>query len=464
MRKLLKVILLVTSVIILTSCNSEKDKEQSTSKTDITEETDKGKSLQEETETEKETETEDVKETGIIQHQKEMPQTIEGIVKYPVGDLAGKDTSITDKKVQTTLESIPTYPKNAGEDDINQLLYYLYSLYKMEYEDPKIVVDMLSIGKSPGDLPNKMKTDTFNVEIILDSSGSMANKIGTKTRMDLAKEAIKEFAKSLPKESNIALRVYGHKGTGSEADKKMSCQSSELVYDVQPYEEKKLNDSLNKIAPAGWTPLAQSLKEAKKDLRKYTGEKNQNIIYLVSDGIETCGGDPVKAAKGIKSSTLSPVVNIIGYDVDQKGQSQLKEVAQAAGGKYVNVKNQEQLTSEFNQTTGNSMKWLAWKSNQNIHLLQKTVSQQIHIYQLTSRWTTRNYKEQNLIQRSLQSLLKDDKITYDQYTKLTKKVSSYYQKQIKQVTNLQEKLLNNTDKNLDNSLKEVEDIYSKNIQ
>ncbi|OXT11546.1 amino acid dehydrogenase, partial [Bacillus sp. OG2] len=94
-------------------------------------------------------------------------------------------------------------------------------------------------------------------------------------------------------EANVGLRVYGHKGTGSDADKKMSCASNELVYAPQPYNEAELSKALNKFKPAGWTPLAQSLMEAQKDLEAYKGEKNKNIVYVVSDGIETCDGNPV---------------------------------------------------------------------------------------------------------------------------------------------------------------------------
>ena len=43
--------------------------------------------------------------------------------------------------------------------------------------------------------------------------------------------------RNLPKEANVGLRVYGHKGSGSSADKGMSCSSSDLLYPLQPYEK-----------------------------------------------------------------------------------------------------------------------------------------------------------------------------------------------------------------------------------
>lgn len=60
---------------------------------------------------------------------------------------------------------------------------------------------------------------TANIAILLDASGSMAQKIGGKTKMDLAKEAVNQFVSSMPEGSNVSLRVYGHKGSNSDNDK-----------------------------------------------------------------------------------------------------------------------------------------------------------------------------------------------------------------------------------------------------
>lgn len=47
---------------------------------------------------------------------------------------------------------------------------------------------------------------TANISILLDASGSMAQKIGGKTKMDHAKEAINKFVASMPDGSNVSLR------------------------------------------------------------------------------------------------------------------------------------------------------------------------------------------------------------------------------------------------------------------
>lgn len=70
-------------------------------------------------------------------------------------------------------------------------------------------------------------------------------------------------------------------------------------------------------------------------------KKNPNIVYVVSDGIETCDDDPIKATEELKNSSIAPIVHVIGFDLSSKDPKQLEEIAKAAGGTYTNVKNQK---------------------------------------------------------------------------------------------------------------------------
>jgi len=168
-------------------------------------------------------------------------------------------------------------------------------------------------------------------------------------KMDLAKEAIRDFVSKLPEGAQVALRVYGHKGSNQQKDKELSCKSTEVVYPLGAYDESSFQKSLDKFRPTGWTPLAAAIEQAKSDLSGKTGEKVENIIYVVSDGIETCGGDPVKAAKELHQSEIQAIVNIIGFDVDNEGQRALKKVAEAGGGKYTTVNTGEDLRKHLEE-------------------------------------------------------------------------------------------------------------------
>ena len=39
------------------------------------------------------------------------------------------------------------------------------------------------------------------------------------------------------------------------------------------------------------------MEKAHELLSPYGNDGHRNVVYIVSDGIETCGGDPVEAAK-----------------------------------------------------------------------------------------------------------------------------------------------------------------------
>ncbi|QKG83173.1 hypothetical protein GXN76_00980 [Kroppenstedtia pulmonis] len=73
----------------------------------------------------------------------------------------------------------------------------------------------------------------------------------------------------------------------------------------------------------------------------------KSVVYIVSDGVETCGGDPVKEAKDLHQSEIEAVVNIIGFDLNEAEEESLKKVAKAGGGSYKAAENQADMEDYF---------------------------------------------------------------------------------------------------------------------
>jgi len=270
------------------------------------------------------------------------------------------------EEFEELFEGMHGIPADATEEELDQVFNYIVSQVSVDLTDPQTIVDSWKIGSYGNPELEDSRyhfKENYNIEILIDSSGSMANLANGKTRMEVAKEAIRQFLKDAPENANVALRVYGHKGTGSDADKELSCKSSEMVYSFDSYDETKFTKALNAFEPAGWTPLAQSMIQAKDDMKNFDGKTNTNMIYVVSDGIETCDGNPVEAAKSFSESNIKPIINIIGFDVDGDGQKQLKEMAEQANGTYTNVYNSEQLSSEFEKAQDALEEWEKWKEN-----------------------------------------------------------------------------------------------------
>ena len=273
---------------------------------------------------------------------KQAATDVEGILREGPGKYAGD--KYDEEKVKAELDKLPD--NMTADEAYNHLVALLAEDYKPDVEaldnlDPTIRTNIETPGgvNAPeGELPKQV-----NVEILLDASGSMAGRVGGGVKMDLAKDAIRNFVSKLPEGAQVALRVYGHKGSNQQKDKALSCKSTEVVYPLDAYDKSSFQKSLDKFRPTGWTPLAAAIEQAKSDLSGKTGENVENILYVVSDGIETCGGDPVKAAKELHESEIQAIVNIIGFDVDNAGQRALKKVAEAGGGKYTTVNTGEDL-------------------------------------------------------------------------------------------------------------------------
>lgn len=211
----------------------------------------------------------------------------------------------------------------------------------------------------------------INVQILFDASGSMRAPIDGTEKMKMAKDAVKSFLDELPEEVNVSLRAYGHEGTGSDEDKERSCSSIEEVYPFAPYDKQDFLKALDQFSPAGWTPLAAAIESSKSDLEKHSGENVENIIYVVSDGVETCDGDPVKAAKELTESNIQAVINIIGFDVDDQGQKALKKVAEAGKGEYATVRSQQEFKKFFEQENhALRSQWLEWRNENTSHYMK----------------------------------------------------------------------------------------------
>jgi Ca-activated chloride channel homolog len=297
-----------------------------------------------------------------------LPEDTMGLVQQLPGEYANEDV-LTDENEQEIIEKIknlPSMPTNGTEDEYNKYFQYIYSLAATDFPNPEDIVNKweFSMYGNPNLPDSKYQfKDNYNIEIILDSSGSMGFQIDGKTQMELAKEAINEFVSNVPEEANISLRVYGHKGTGDDSDKAMSCSSTEQVYGFKKYNKESFNQALNQFQPSGWTPIAGALKESMKEFKDYNKETNTNLIYLVSDGIETCNGDPVEVAKSFANSNISPIINVIGFNVDSEAQVQLQKVAESAKGIYTTVSNGEQLKNEFERAQEILERWESWKSD-----------------------------------------------------------------------------------------------------
>ncbi|WP_166805829.1 VWA domain-containing protein [Jeotgalibacillus sp. R-1-5s-1] len=323
----------------------------------------------------------------------------------------------------------PALPEDASEEEIELYYQYIHSITKRDLPDPSGVLDAARFdmeGMPEADRRYEFK-ENYNIEIILDASGSMAADAGGETRMEQAKREIQTFLSSAPEEANVSLRVYGHEGTGDDADKEMSCAAIEEVYERGPYDEAAFQTALDQFEPAGWTPVAGALESAAQSFEGLDGEQNTNLIYLVSDGIETCDGDPVAAAKSFAGSNISPIINVIGFNADSEAQQQLKEVAKQAGGAYANVNNAEGLREEFERTEDILAEWKQWSVGARTDRNWTSANATIDINHFSNSWTRRSLDQVNTEYRVMDTLVDEGKITSEQLQPLKDYATANYE-------------------------------------
>ncbi len=193
--------------------------------------------------------------------------------------------------------------------------------------------------------PTPASAATVNVELVFDSSGSMAQEITPGvTRIDAAKDVLNDVIDAIPEREgvNVGFRVYGHEGSNQEEDREESCRSTDLVVPIDGINKAALRDAVARYEPVGWTPITLSLQEAAQDFSA-PGENEANAIVLVTDGLETCGGDPCEAASALAEGDVSVTTYVIGFGLTQEEQGTLQCIADAGGGLNLGAGSAEEL-------------------------------------------------------------------------------------------------------------------------
>jgi Ca-activated chloride channel family protein len=153
---------------------------------------------------------------------------------------------------------------------------------------------------------------------VLDGSGSMYAKMGTDSRITVAKKLLTRLVDSLQYQNDLelALRIYGHQSQKTERN----CKDTKLEVPFAARNHQDIKDKIKDLRPKGTTLIAYSLQEAAYDFPKSTGVRN--IIILITDGIEECDGDPCAVSLALQKQgvVLRPFVIGLGLTADFRTQ------------------------------------------------------------------------------------------------------------------------------------------------
>lgn len=205
--------------------------------------------------------------------------------------------------------------------------------------------------------PPRQKWEAPEVVLLLDASGSMAFAAGIpdseiedayrramagdrsalmrlksmvqpngKSRLDIARQSILETLPQLPSDVDVGLVVVGE------------CKGADNYKFFAPNERGRLGELLNGLKPREGTPLARGIERAANMM---DGNSVPGVLIVVSDGDESCGGDPCAAARAIAQKKPNLKINFI--DVNGAGQDSSACVVGPSGGKVYKMRKVDEL-------------------------------------------------------------------------------------------------------------------------
>ncbi len=194
-------------------------------------------------------------------------------------------------------------------------------------------------------LPEKTR-----ILFLLDASGSMLEQWErpNQTRWSVAKSILTKLVDSLGRNSKLelALRVYGHRSP----QEIKNCKDTWLEVPFKAKNHTVIIEKLNQIKPKGVTPITYSLEQAANDFPSSPGYRN--IVILITDGIESCGGDLCAMSQALqkKGVFLRPYIIGLGLLAEKSLECAGKYIDASTPGKFRAVLN-EAIETTFAKTT-----------------------------------------------------------------------------------------------------------------
>ncbi len=169
--------------------------------------------------------------------------------------------------------------------------------------------------------------------VLLDTSSSMGDPFEGSIKIEIAKKVLGELVDSIPDGTRIGLRTFN----GCD-------EASRLLVPIGPIDRTSLQAQIRAMEPGGATAIAYALEQTKLDFGNIPDAK---LVLLVSDGSETCRGNPVAVAKALVAAGYDLRIDVVGFDVggDAVAREQLRAIAEATGGTYFGAQSTEELRS-----------------------------------------------------------------------------------------------------------------------
>ncbi|MGM0517140.1 MAG: VWA domain-containing protein, partial [Pseudomonadota bacterium] len=178
-----------------------------------------------------------------------------------------------------------------------------------------------------------------NLLFIMDASGSMWGQVEGQSKIAVAREVMTDLVAELPDDARAGLVAYGH-------NRKGDCSDIETLRPLGPLDRQGLIGQIEGLNPKGKTPITATVRHVVQELR--TLEEPTSVV-LVSDGLESCGGDPCAAVREAREAGIDFRMHVVGFDLGEADTAQLQCMAEAADGRYYEAANATELAEALQE-------------------------------------------------------------------------------------------------------------------
>lgn len=162
--------------------------------------------------------------------------------------------------------------------------------------------------------------------LVIDESGSMWAQLPEgRSRIEVAREVLSDYLTDRDPTQPLGVIAYGH-------NRKGDCADIEVIAPVAPNDGAALAARLRGLMPQGKTPLAEALRLAGQSIPRTAEEAD---IVLITDGLESCGGDPCAVAAELRSQGIPVRAHVVGFGLTEGEIQQIACVAETTGGQVL---------------------------------------------------------------------------------------------------------------------------------
>ncbi len=164
--------------------------------------------------------------------------------------------------------------------------------------------------------------------LVIDSSASMAGKLGRDRKADLVADAVASAVADFPSGAKLGLLAFGNVS-------KTSCSDAAVVVKPQTNGKDAVSQAVATLVPRGKAPLAVAIDRAANALDY---RKERATIVVIVDKVEACDADPCLLAESIKQKAHDLTIEVIGLGLEDADIPGVACIAEKTGGKFLNAK------------------------------------------------------------------------------------------------------------------------------